>query len=57
MTACDGTCRSQCDDCHDMDNCVPAQTVYGDLTLCLTCRQKYPLQQPWRIDPESGEPV
>lgn len=55
MTACDRACQSQCDDCHTLDNCVPADRVYGDLTLCGECRKKYPMQQPWRIDPESGE--
>ncbi len=55
MSACDGTCESQCDGCHDLDNCVPATRQYGDLILCETCRAKYPAQQPWRIDPETGE--
>lgn len=44
---CDSQCQSQCDDCHDLHNCVPADRIYGDLTLCQDCRRKYPLQQPW----------
>lgn len=55
MSACDRTCESQCDGCHDLDNCVPATTQYGDLILCTACRAKYPAWQPWRIDPETGE--
>lgn len=55
MSACDRICESQCDDCHDLDNCVPATTQYGDLILCNECRAKYPAWQPWRIDPETGE--
>jgi len=52
---CDATCKSQCDGCHDLNNCVPATSQYGDLILCDSCRAKYPVQQPWRIDPETGE--
>lgn len=54
---CDRQCDSQCDGCHDLDNCVPATSQYGDLILCESCRATYPLQQPWRIDPETGEPI
>lgn len=55
MSACDRQCQSQCDDCHDLDNCVPATRQYGDLLLCGSCRAKYPAHQPWRMDPETGE--
>jgi len=54
---CNNQCQSQCDDCHDLDNCVEATRQYGDLILCETCRAKYPAQQPWRIDPETGEHI
>lgn len=55
MTACTNQCNSQCDGCHDLDNCTPGQWRYGDLLLCENCRNKYPTRQPWRIDPETGE--
>ena len=55
MPECDGKCQSQCDGCHDLNNCVPATSQYGDLILCADCRKKYPVRQPWRIDPETGE--
>lgn len=57
VTPCAGTCASQCDDCHDLTNCVGAVVIYGELTLCAECRKKYPAQQPWHIDPETGEHV
>lgn len=52
---CNGQCDSQCDNCHDLDNCVPGDCMYGDLLLCKDCRSKYPSHQPWRIDPETGD--
>ena len=55
MPECDRKCQSQCDGCHTLDNCVPATSQYGDLILCADCRKKYPVRQPWRIDPETGE--
>lgn len=55
VTACNRQCDSQCDGCHTLDNCVEATQQYGDLILCEVCRQKYPAQQPWRLDPETGE--
>jgi|688.fasta_scaffold199723_5 hypothetical protein len=33
------------------------ETQYGDLLLCWTCREAFPVLQPWRIDPESGEAI
>ena len=55
MSACDRQCNSQCDNCHTLDNCVEATRQYGDLLLCQSCREKYPVRQPWRLDPETGE--
>ena len=52
---CQGRCRSQCDECHDIDNCVEGTERYGDLLLCQQCRGKHPKVQPWRICPETGE--
>lgn len=52
---CTGACSTQCDDCHDLDHCAEGPWRYGDLLLCNDCRSKYPAQQPWRIDPETGE--
>lgn len=57
MAKCDRQCQSQCDNCHTLDNCVQATHQYGDLILCKDCRKKYPVAQPWRIDPESGEAI
>ena len=54
---CDRQCESQCDNCHDLDNCVAGPYLYGDLMLCMDCRAKYPSHQPWRLDPESGEAI
>lgn len=55
---CRGQCRGQgCEECHDIDNCVPATRRYGDLLLCNDCRDHHPVMQPWRIDPETGEYV
>lgn len=55
---CRGQCAHQgCEECHDIDNCVVATTRYGDLLLCWECRDKHPVLQPWRVDPESGEYV
>lgn len=34
------TCQSQCDDCHDLNNCVEAVTRIGDLLLCTPCRER-----------------
>lgn len=52
---CRGRCTSQCDECHDIDNCVEATTRYGDLLLCKACRKNHPAIQPWRVDAVSGE--
>lgn len=30
-------CPSQCDRCHDLDNCVPATRQRGELLLCTSC--------------------
>ena len=54
---CNRRCKSQCDDCHDLDNCSPGDYLYGDLLLCMDCRLKYPSHQPWGIDPETGDYV
>lgn len=54
---CRGHCTSQCDGCHDIDNCVEATRQFGDLLLCKSCRSTYPATPPWRVDPESGEYV
>jgi hypothetical protein len=40
-----------CEKCHT----VEAQTRFGDLLVCWTCRSGFPALQPWRICPESGE--
>lgn len=40
--ACDRLCQSQCDGCHDLDNCVAGDYQYGDLLLCMNCRLNYP---------------
>lgn len=55
MNPCTGQCSSQCDNCHNLDNCTPGTQRYGDLLLCGECRTKYPARQPWTIDPETGE--
>lgn len=34
---CTGNCNSQCDNCHDLDNCVEAVSRRGDLILCARC--------------------
>lgn len=52
---CTGTCSTQCDDCHTLENCVEGPWRWGDLLLCSDCRRKYPIEQPWYIDPETGE--
>lgn len=52
---CDRKCSSQCDRCHDLDHCTPGTQQWGDLLLCDLCRQQYPIRQPWRIDPETGD--
>jgi len=30
-------CNTQCDNCHDIDNCVQATRRLGDLLLCEDC--------------------
>ncbi len=40
-----------CEKCHT----VEAETRFGDLLVCGTCRASFPVLQPWRICPESGE--
>ena len=40
-----------CEKCH----IVEAETRYGDLLVCGICRKSFPVLQPWRICPESGE--
>lgn len=52
---CRGKCRTQCDECHDIDNCVPATTQYADLLLCKGCRSNHPAVAPWGVDPATGE--
>ena len=32
-----------------------AYRQFGDLLVCGTCRASFPVLQPWRICPESGE--
>lgn len=32
-----------------------ADRQFGDLLVCGTCRASFPVLQPWRICPESGE--
>ena len=32
-----------------------ADRQFGDLLVCGTCRSSFPVLQPWRICPESGE--
>lgn len=31
------SCRTQCDSCHDVDNCVPATRQYDEHLLCKDC--------------------
>ena len=52
---CRGRCRSQCDECHDIDNCVEGTRRYGDMVLCEGCRSHHPVIPPWQVDPVSGE--
>lgn len=52
---CRGKCRTQCDECHDIDNCVPATTSYANLLLCKGCRANHPAVSPWDVDPITGE--
>ena len=52
---CRGRCQSQCDECHDIDNCVEATTRYADLLLCRGCRVNHPAVEPWTVCPETGE--
>lgn len=52
---CRGKCQSQCEDCHDIDNCVEASTRFDGLLLCRRCRSNYPAVPTWHVDPESGE--
>jgi hypothetical protein len=40
-----------CEKCHT----VEAETRFGDLLVCGTCRASFPVLQPWRVCPESGE--
>ena len=40
-----------CEKCHRNE----ADRQYGDLLVCGTCRAEFPVLQPWRICPESGE--
>ena len=41
----------QCEKCHR----AHADRQFGDLLVCGTCRASFPVLQPWRICPESGE--
>lgn len=36
---CLGECRSQCDGCHSLNNCVGADRRHGDLLLCGHCKE------------------
>ena len=40
-----------CEQCHGH----PANRQFGDLLVCSDCRAKFPVLQPWRIDPESDK--
>lgn len=51
--AIDGAYVQMCEKCHDH----PASRQFGDLLVCSDCRASFPVLQPWRVDPESGEYV
>lgn len=36
-TPCSRRCRTQCDECHTLENCVPATLRLDDLLLCAPC--------------------